>query len=55
MSKYVSPKESSKRSITHVRRTDRNSPRTRNAFVMAIIAVAVLLLVVSSRWTRPGA
>lgn len=54
MSKYLSPEESTNKSITPLPRTGRNSPRTRNAFVMAIIAVAILLLVVSSRWTRPA-
>jgi len=53
VSKYISPEKSRKNPVSPARRTDRNSQRTRNAFVMAIIAAAVLLLVVSSRWTRP--
>ncbi len=53
MSKYISPEKPRKKPASLVRHTDRNSERTRNAFVMAIIAIAVLLLVVSSRWTRP--
>lgn len=54
MSKYLRPDEPANKSPTRVRSTDPNSRRTRNAFVMAIIAVAVLLLVVSTRLTRPA-
>ena len=54
MSKYVRAEESENESRTRVHRTNRDSQRTRNAFVMCIIAVAVLLLVVSSRWSKPS-
>ena len=54
MSKYLRPDEPANTSPTRVRSTHPNSRRTRNAFVMAIIAVAVLLLVLSTRLTRPA-
>ena len=52
MSKYLRPDESANRPTPRVRSTAQNSQRARNAFVMAIIAAAVLLLVLSTRLTR---
>ena len=52
MSKYLIGSRLKDRRRARVRRNGEYSERTRNAFVMAIIAVGVLVLVVSSRWTR---